>query len=113
MHAGGQLELGLQIEELGAITMTQAMTHAFYCYNTVKTALNQAAITCTRKKATALTAVILMTTMVPAYAAADLNAKQIIRASVAANEADWKAAPEYSFQEVDRTANGGSKTFEV
>ncbi len=46
-------------------------------------------------------------------ASAQLDAKTIIQRSVAANQADWNAAPRYSHYEQDRTDNGGSKTYDV
>ena len=41
---------------------------------------------------------------------AQVDPQEIIRRSVAANEADWKAAPNFSFIERDVKTNGGSKT---
>ena len=41
---------------------------------------------------------------------APVDPQEIIRHSVAANEADWKAAPNFSFSERDVTTKGGSKT---
>ena len=41
---------------------------------------------------------------------AQVDPQEIIRHSVAANEADWKAAPNFSFSERDVTTKGGSKT---
>src|SRR5438093_2893059 len=41
---------------------------------------------------------------------AQVDPQEIIRRSVAANEADWKAAPNFSFAERDVTTKGGSKT---
>ena len=41
---------------------------------------------------------------------AQVDPQEIIRHSVAANEADWKAAPSFSFIERDVTTKGGSKT---
>src|SRR5437773_3263503 len=38
------------------------------------------------------------------------NPQEIIRRSVVANEADWKAGPNFSFTERDVTTKGGSKT---
>jgi hypothetical protein len=40
------------------------------------------------------------------------DVQTIIKKSVAANEADWKAAPNYSYRERDRTASS-TKTYEV
>jgi hypothetical protein len=52
-----------------------------------------------------------------AIAAASVNVEQIVQRSVAANEADWKAAPKYAFTEHDViTKRGGTpaiKTYQV
>lgn len=40
------------------------------------------------------------------------DAGMIIQRSVEANNADWKAAPEYNYVERDRDATGGTKTYE-
>lgn len=40
------------------------------------------------------------------------DARTIIQRSVAANERDWKAAPQYNYQERDRTGKG-TKTYQV
>ena len=41
------------------------------------------------------------------------NAQAIIAASVQANAADWKAAPDYSYTERDLQPGGGTKAFQV
>ncbi len=45
-------------------------------------------------------------------AGSQLDVPTIIQTSVAANQADWDAAPGYSFQEKDRDTDG-SKTYQV
>ncbi|HTA47053.1 MAG TPA: hypothetical protein VK789_31635 [Bryobacteraceae bacterium] len=47
-----------------------------------------------------------------AWLFADPDAQTIIQRSVASNEADWKAAPEYSYTEEDHSGKG-SRTYEV
>jgi hypothetical protein len=52
----------------------------------------------------------------PVTLLAQPNAPEIVRRSIAAQTADWKAAPGYSFVERDTVAKGGggsSKTYEV
>lgn len=43
---------------------------------------------------------------------AQMDVQTIIQRSVAANQADWKAAPEYAYKELDREA-GNTKTYEI
>jgi hypothetical protein len=52
--------------------------------------------------------------LLPAAApAGELDVDVIIRRSVEANQADWKAAPEYSYYEREREENGDTKTYAV
>lgn len=46
-------------------------------------------------------------------ASTSLDAKAIIQRSVQANDADWKAAPEYEYFERDQQPGGGTKTYQV
>jgi hypothetical protein len=57
---------------------------------------------------------MLLLLLIPAVAAsAELDAKAIVQRSVAANQADWNAAPLYSHFERDVTDDGGTRTYEV
>lgn len=44
---------------------------------------------------------------------AQVDVRTIIQRSVAANEADWNATPQYSYFERDQDPKGGTRTFEV
>jgi hypothetical protein len=59
-------------------------------------------------------AIVLGTLLASAVGAgAQMDANTIIQRSVAANQADWKAAPLYDHYERDRSDDGGSKTYDV
>jgi hypothetical protein len=52
--------------------------------------------------------------LIPAVAVgAELDAKAVLQRSVAANQADWNAAPFYNHYERDSTDDGGTRTYEV
>jgi hypothetical protein len=53
---------------------------------------------------------ILLLAVLCSASLAQLDADAIIQRSVAANEADWKAAHEYDYVERDRQKGGGTKT---
>jgi hypothetical protein len=55
---------------------------------------------------------ILLLAMLSSASLAQQDADTIIRRSVAANEADWKAAHEYDYVERDRQKGGATKTSE-
>jgi hypothetical protein len=55
---------------------------------------------------------ILLLAVLSSASLAQQDADTIIQRSVAANEADWKAAHEYDYVERDRQKGGGTKTFE-
>ncbi len=59
---------------------------------------------------------LFLLAMAPVTLLAQPNAQDIVRRSIAAQTADWKAAPNYSFVERDTVAKGGgatSRTYEV
>jgi len=56
--------------------------------------------------------VTLILVLPAAVRAGEADVKSIVQRSVEANQADWRAAPEYSYFERDRE-NGGTKTYEV
>lgn len=55
---------------------------------------------------------IVALSLTPLAAAQQPNAETIIQRSVQANEADWKADPEYDWTEKDLQPNGGTKTLQ-
>jgi hypothetical protein len=55
---------------------------------------------------------ILLLAVLSSASLAQQDADTIIQRSVAANEADWKAAHEYDYVERDRQKGGGTKTSE-
>ena len=55
---------------------------------------------------------ILLLAVLCSASLAQQEADAIIQRSVAANEADWKAAHEYDYVERDRQKGGGAKTSE-
>jgi hypothetical protein len=42
-----------------------------------------------------------------------IDVRTIVQRSVAANQADWRAAPDYDYFERDRDSSGGTKTYRV